>query len=72
MLLERVERQALADRQARMTAAALLRNGDLSEYTPLSIDSEIAAFDEWLVSDPADTPEARERELSRRYLEEVA
>lgn len=69
VLIERVERRALADRQALLTAAAMR---GLENYQPLSVDEAIADFDEWLNSDPADTPEARDHALSRRYLEEVA
>lgn len=68
-LLERVERRALADRQALLTAAAIR---DDTDYQPLSLDAAVDAFDAWLISDPAQSPEAIEAEMSRRYLEEVA
>lgn len=64
MLLERVERQALADRTAEVSVAVAERWED---YTPLSVEDRIEAFDKWLVSDPGDTEDAR----AERHVREL-
>ena len=67
LLSERVERVALADRTALLTAAAV--NG-AADYTPVDVDGRLAEFDAWLCSEPGgeSAVDARVREL----LEEVA
>lgn len=66
LLRGRVERQALGDRQALLTAAAL--NG-AEEYTPVNPEAAVSGWEAWLAQDPNDTPEARAAELERRIME---
>ena len=56
LLLERVERQALADRQAALGVAIAERWED---YEPVSIPAAIAEFEARLDADPNDSEEAR-------------
>jgi len=67
LLVERVERVALADRAALLTAAAV---NEAKEYEPVDVDARLAEFDAWLCAEPGgeSAVDARIREL----LEEVA
>ena len=53
MLLEQVERLAIADRQALLTAAAI--NG-AQDYTPVDVGERVEAWRAWLASDPEGSP----------------
>jgi hypothetical protein len=48
-----VERLAIADRQALLTAAAI--NG-AQDYTPIDVGERVEAWRVWLASDPAEQP----------------
>ena len=66
LLSERVERVALADRAALLTAAAV--NG-AKEYEPVDVDARLAEFDAWLCAEPSvSVDDVRARQL----MEEVA
>jgi hypothetical protein len=56
LLLEQVERQAVADRQAELAVAIAERWED---YAPISIGERLAAFEAALNADPSDSDEAR-------------
>jgi hypothetical protein len=64
-----VERLAVADRQALLTAAAV--NG-AQEYTPLDITERLDEWEAWLAHDPGDTQEARDERRIRELMGEVA
>jgi predicted component of type VI protein secretion system len=64
LLLEQMERQALADRQAEMSVAITERWED---YSPVNVAERLEAFDEWLNADPSDSEEAR----AQRHIAEL-
>jgi hypothetical protein len=63
--LEQAQAEAVADRTAQQWAAIA---GGWEEYEPISIAGRLAAFDEWLNSDPADSPEARIRAQEQKLM----
>jgi hypothetical protein len=67
LIVERLERLLLADRQALMTAAAV--NG-AENFEPLDVEERLDAFRTYLNSDP--TAEDPAEVLVREMLEEVA
>jgi hypothetical protein len=62
VLLEDVRGQALADRQAELSAAIA---GGWEDYEPISIAERVAAFEAALAADPAESAEARDEQHIR-------
>jgi hypothetical protein len=53
VLLEQMERVAVADRQAGMTAAVMARD---ENYTPLDVFARLEEWEAWLAADPSEQP----------------
>ena len=66
ILLDKVERIALADRQAQMTVAIAQRWED---WTPIDVMERVSDWEAWLAHDPTDTDEARADARFRELLE---
>ena len=64
-MVEQVQAEALADRQAQQSAAFA---GGWDEYTPISVGARVAAFDEQLNADPFDSPDARAEAQVQRLM----
>jgi hypothetical protein len=53
VLLEQVERIAVADRQAGLTAAVMARD---ESYTPVDVFARLEEWEAWLASEPGAQP----------------